>query len=127
MTANKGESVDREQEIMARFRGMRQQEAATAPSVPTASDLASRAVASERSWIFAPAPQLAVAASVLVAVVFMFRPQTQPDAGLLYADIMAGASFTTDPLLSMSHGVAPETVPLPGVYHIDASSRTFAQ
>lgn len=114
LVSNDQENMD--QEIMARFRSMRQQEAAVVPVPPSMIDLKARAATIERSWVFGPAPKLAVAASVLFAVVFLFQPRTEPDAGLLYADIMAGSSFTTDPLLSMTPGVSPEMEILPSVY-----------
>ena len=53
---------------------------------------------------------------MLVAVVVVWQlPARQPDAGEVYADIMASASFSTDALLISSHGLSPESMGTPSV------------
>ena len=116
-----------DQALAARFAQLRRTEAAQAPAVLNAQQLAVRAAQSKRHF-FGAAPSLALAASVVFAtVVFFSIPSQQPDTADLYVDIMAGASFTTDALLNQSYGVSPETASFPGVFELHAGDAESVQ
>ena len=117
-----GNSFD--QALAQRFRDMRQLEAASAPAVPDAELLGAATRNRSRHWLLQHKPQLAVAASLLFATVVLlrqplFQSETQ-DPGAIYANIMAANHMTTDPLLLMDDGIAPESASLPRVFAIDA-------
>jgi len=120
----------RDQALAQRFSQLRRSELSELPAPPTAQALAARAGAAagaqSRSGLWRPS--LALAASVLFATVVLVQwPGEQADPAGLYADIMAGASFTTDPLLQVSYSVAPETLSLPGVLEFDVNPDRWAQ
>lgn len=122
--------ASRDQQLAARFAQLRRSELADLPAPPTEQALTAQAekVGSTQNWSGLWRPSLALAASVLFASVVLVQwPGPQTDPAALYADIMAGASFSTDPLLQVSYGVAPETVNLPGVFEFDVNPDSWAQ
>lgn len=104
-------------QLRERFAALRRSELAQCPAVP---DLAGgRASPARESNRVAGAAALALAATVLVAVGIVWRgAQPAPDSARLYADIMAGAAFPSDALLAPGHGVAPESLGVPGVLEL---------
>lgn len=118
MNTNKSNSVLSDEGLKTHFRHLRQKEAETAPPVLSVDEMRSARGALAHSWMYGPGAMMAVAASLLFAVVFLMLPTEQPDAGIMYADIMAASSFTTDPLLTMTHGESPETAAFPDVFQI---------
>lgn len=104
-------------QLRERFAALRRSELAQCPPVP---DLAvDRASPASESSRVAGAAALALAATVLVAVgIVWFGVQPAPDSARLYADIMAGAAFPSDALLAPGHGVAPESLGVPGVLEL---------
>ena len=117
---NRSESLD--DAIARRFAAMKRSDLAQLPAAPGSADLALRREQARTPWYRHPSSGLALAASLVVAVLVMWQvPSPQPDAGALYADIMAGATFTTDAFLATGHGLSPESIGTPGVLDFSLS------
>ena len=121
MTTTDDNTTASDARIAQHFAALKRSELAQLPTAPSAETLLRAKAAAPARWYLRPAPSLALAASLLVAVLVMWQvPSSQPDAGELYADIMAGATFTTDAFLVSSHGIAPESISSPGVFDFSA-------
>lgn len=123
--------LSQDQPLAARFAAMRQNELAHLPSVLSAEQLTARAQARRPTAARAQGllrPSMALAASALFASVVLWQmPAQDADPADIYANVMAGSSFTTDALMQVSSGLSPERVVLPGVFDIGLDSAGWSQ
>lgn len=134
--------TSRDEQLAARFTQLRRSELSDLPAPPTEAFLVAQAVeAGSTQRTSGPwRPGLAIAASVLFASVLLSQGSVQrlvqgwmqwsgqqADPAALYADVMAKATVTTDPLLQVSYSVAPEAAKVPGIFEFDLNPERWTQ
>ena len=111
----------RDRELAVRFRQMRQQDVAEAPTFPSQEQLELRTPVVAVSAFSGVPWKMAVAASVVAVAVALVNKPAQQDPGALYVNIMSANSMATESLLAVSQGTLPEMLSLPEVFEFDAS------
>ncbi|MFK7974732.1 MAG: hypothetical protein AB8C02_01265 [Halioglobus sp.] len=142
MNSGREKNTSRDEQLAARFAQLRRSELADLPVAPseqellakTQSDLVpvdvgsgiAQGLGGGRSRL--GRPSLALAAAILFATVVVLQmPSQQADPADLYLDVMAGSAFTTDPLMQLSTGLAPESTTLPRLFDVQIDQADWAQ
>jgi hypothetical protein len=109
-------------ELARRFRQLRQEDAAKAPSFPSQEQFKLRPPVDTATAFSGVAWKMAVAASVVAVTVALVIKPAQQDPGALYANIMSANNMATDSLLSVSQSTLPAMLSLPEVLELDVSA-----
>ena len=107
-------------ELIRRFTQIRAEDAEQLPAFPDEELLAKRSpiIAKPRFYAAVPSMAAAMAAAMLVGVLFIER--TPEDPSRVYAEIMSANNMDTDQLMAVSTSVLPEMTSLPGIFEINA-------
>ena len=110
-----------DRKISQRFAVMRQRDAAGLPGFPDAEELSTRAPMEIKKRFNIAVPAVAAGIAIAVFTALLMMNMSPRDPGVLYADIMASNTITTDYLMVVSPGTSPEMINTMGAYEIDVS------